>query len=533
MFVSSEKNTKERVGQQTPPAAQLVALAGRELAAVRHHGSPRFVGESGTKCAMLAAIAAPHSLGPRGSRAVVHFSGDESVTRPLQFDSQFTNESIEQSSAMCLSTNEPQSYTILLLGSAFGPASIHLRVPHTILDISHNVAEMSNTAFSTNDALLSSSTTFAYINPTKPALMRPLNNEHITQENGAQPQYNSYDAESASQCIDVTGSTTADCAQHLFSMSATGRIEGEWSPQIAMKRCLCPGTPDPPTHLASVMMHKKGLLRGTQVAFSPDWTPQHKGLQLVCCIGATYGMVPVYGWGTSTREVSGKFSNFMHLKQFDSITLTRINSGAPLDVTDECGRGGRVCCIDPADVALTLCEWDKSTRKVSSKFSKFTDLTKFARTAVAGLNWGAPLAGADNIRWMGRITATNATVARCEWVASLREMSSKLSNLSELRTFARIDGAHINSGAPLAGAGEGEQMWCITATNATLALCEWDASSRKVSSKLPRGMSLKKVDLIDERGQRGQTKGKFGGNGRSSRSRSPGKDNHETARGPQ
>ena len=112
-------------------------------------------------------------------------------------------------------------------------------------------------------------------------------------------------------------------------------------------------------------------------------------------------------------------------------------------------------------------------------------------------------------------------------------MSSKLSNLAELRTFARIDGTHINSGAPLAGVGEGEQMWCITATNATLALCEWDASSRKVSSKLPRGMSLKKVDLIDERGQRGQTKGKFGGNGRSSRSRSPGKDNHETARGPQ
>jgi hypothetical protein len=36
--------------------------------------------------------------------------------------------------------------------------------------------------------------------------------------------------------------------------------------------------------------------------------------------------------------VSGKFSNFMHLKQFDSITVTRINSGAPLDVADECGR---------------------------------------------------------------------------------------------------------------------------------------------------------------------------------------------------
>jgi hypothetical protein len=49
--------------------------------------------------------------------------------------------------------------------------------------------------------------------------------------------------------------------------------------------------------------------------------------------------------------VSDKFSKFMHLKQCDSITLPRINSGAPLEGPDECGR---VCCIDPADVALTL-----------------------------------------------------------------------------------------------------------------------------------------------------------------------------------
>ena len=78
---------KERVGQQTHPAAQLVALAGRELVTERHLGSPRFVGESGTKCATLAAIVAPRSLGPRGSRAAVLFSGDEIGTRPLQFNS--------------------------------------------------------------------------------------------------------------------------------------------------------------------------------------------------------------------------------------------------------------------------------------------------------------------------------------------------------------------------------------------------------------------------------------------------------------
>ena len=112
MLISSEMDRKERVGQQTHPAAQLVALAGRELVTERHLGSPRFVGESGTKCATLAAIVAPRSLGPRGSRAAVLFSGDEIGTRPLQFNSQFTNEPFEQSRARCLSTNEPPSSTI-------------------------------------------------------------------------------------------------------------------------------------------------------------------------------------------------------------------------------------------------------------------------------------------------------------------------------------------------------------------------------------------------------------------------------------
>jgi hypothetical protein len=660
----------------------------------------------------------------------VHCSGAELDTRPLQFNWQFTDEPNEMSSAVCLSTNEPTSYTILQDMRGYDPGA-------------------AVTSLSTNEP------------------RRPLNNEHITPENLAQPHYSTYDAESVSQCIDVTGRTIADCAQHIFSMSATERIEGEGSPQIAMKRCLCPGTPDPPTHLASATMHKKGRLHGTQAAFSPDWTPQHKGLQLVCCIAATYGMGPVYGWGASSREVSGKFSNFMHLKQCDSFTLVRIDgarikSGAPRagagegeqmwciaatnatlalcewdtssrevsskfsKVTDctksariavarlnwvapfagadiikrvggitatnatvalgewdaslremssqlpnlaelrkfvridgartksgapmaGAGEGEQTWCIAATIATLALCEWDVSSRKLSGKLSKFTDLTKFARIAVARLNWGAPLVRADNIKRRGGITAANATVALCEWDASLREMSSKLSNLEELRTFVRIDGARIKSGTPLAGVGEGEQMWCISATNATLALCEWDASSRKmssrfskrtdctksaridvarlnwgapfagadiiervgcitatnatvalgewdaslremssqlpnlaklrkvdhingariksgapiagesdgeqtwciaatnatvalcewdtssrkVSSKIPRAMSLKKVDLVDERGQRYQTKGKFGGSGRSSRSHSPGKDNHETARGSQ
>jgi hypothetical protein len=346
----------------------------------------------------------------------MHFPGDASGTRPLQPTPQLSDEHNEMSSAAFSTYNPPPSMHDSMdpfLGSAFGPASIHLRAPHTMLDISHIVAKKSNTAFSINDALLSSSTPFAHSNPIKPALMRPLNNEHITPENGAQPHYSSYDAESASQCIDVTGRTIVDCAQQIFSMTATERMEGERSPQIAMKRCLCPGTPDPPTHLASATMHKKGL------------------------------------------------------------------------------------------------------------------------RAVARLNWGAPFAGADIIKRVGCITATNATVALGEWDASSREMSIQLPNLAKLRKIVRINGARIKSGAPIAGESDGEQTWCFTATNTTVALCEWDTSSRKVSSRISRVMSLKKIDLVDERGQRYQTKGKFGGSGRSSRSHSPGKDNHETARGSQ
>ena len=285
---------KERVGQHTLPAAELDALAGQELVTERHLGSPRSVGELETACAMLTAIAVPHSLSPRSSTAAVHCSGAELDTRPLQFNWQFTDEPNEMSSAVCLSTNEPTSYTILQDMRGYDPGA-------------------AVTSLSTNEP------------------RRPLNNEHITPENLAQPHYSTYDAESVSQCIDVTGRTIVDCAQQIFSMTATERMEGERSPQIAMKRCLCPGTPDPPTHLASATMHKKGL------------------------------------------------------------------------------------------------------------------------RAVARLNWGAPFAGADIIKRVGGITATNATVALDEWDASLREMSSQLSNLAKLRKFVRIDGARTKSGAPMAG----------------------------------------------------------------------------------
>jgi hypothetical protein len=228
--------------------------------------------------------------------------------------------------------------------------------------------------------------------------------------------------------------------------------------------------------------------------------------------------------------MSSKLSNLEKLRTFVRIDGAHINSGAPLAGA---GEGEQMWCIPATNATLALCEWDTSSREVSSKFSKVTDCTKSARIAVARLNWVAPFAGADIIKRVGGITATNATVALGEWDASLRELSSQLPNLAKLRKVVRIDGARIKSGAPIAGESDGEQTWCFTVTNTTVALCEWVTSSRKVSSSISRAMSLKKVDLVDERGQRYQTKGKFGGSGRSSRSHSPGKDNHETARGSQ
>jgi hypothetical protein len=207
------------------------------------------------------------------------------------------------------------------------------------------------------------------------------------------------------------------------------------------------------------------------------------------CIAATNSTLALCEWDTSSRKVSSKLSNSTELRKFVRIDGAHINSGSPIAGA---GDGEQMWCIAAINAALAMCEWDTSSRKVSRKFSKFTHRTKSARSAFARLNWGAPLAGADNIKRVGCITATNATVALCEWDASSKEMSSKLSNLAELRKFVRIDGARINSGAPMAGAGDGEKMWCIAATNATLALCEWDASSRKVSSKFSKFTDLTK-----------------------------------------
>jgi hypothetical protein len=131
--------------------------------------------------------------------------------------------------------------------------------------------------------------------------------------------------------------------------------------------------------------NKKTLLHGTQVAFSPDRTPQHKGLQLVCCIVTTYGMVPVYGWDASTREVSGNFST--------SFISNSTASHSPESILEH----------------RSMCQTNVG-----------------GCVAVAHLNWGAPLTGTDNIKRICCITGTNETVVLCEWDTRLREMSNMM-----------------------------------------------------------------------------------------------------------
>ena len=109
--------------------------------------------------------------------------------------------------------------------------------------------------------------------------------------------------------------------------------------------------------------------------------------------------------------------------------------------------------------------------------------------------------------------AANVTLTLCEWDTSVREVSSKISEFTDLKQFDRINSARINCGTPLV-VGDHYEWICFTAVaNVILTLCEWDTSFREVRNKLPRVMTLKKVDHIVERGKRYQTKGKFGGIG--------------------
>ena len=92
--------------------------------------------------------------------------------------------------------------------------------------------------------------------------------------------------------------------------------------------------------------------------------------------------------------------------------------------------------ITTTNVTLVLYEWDTNLRKVRRKISKFTDLTKLVRIIFAHINCGAPLAGSDNVKWLGDITGTNVMLVR-----------GVISKRPKFMTLQKVD--HIDSKSPL------------------------------------------------------------------------------------
>ncbi len=139
----------------------------------------------------------------------------------------------------------------------------------------------------------------------------------------------------------------------------------------------------------------------------------------------------VHGCGVNIREVMSNFSKFTDLKQFDNITFARINSGVPLTVSDDYER---VCFTDGANVTLTLCKWDTSSREVSSKLHKFMTFKKTDHIHFARLNCREPRTVTDDTDLVGWITTSNVMLPLFNWDTSLRDMISNLSKFTDLKS---------------------------------------------------------------------------------------------------
>jgi len=196
-------------------------------------------------------------------------------------------------------------------------------------------------------------------------------------------------------------------------------------------------------------------------------------------------------YDTSFREGSSKLSTFTDLTQFDSVNSTRINCESPLAVADDYEW---ICFTAAAYATLTLCEWDASLGEVGSKLHKVMALKKADRVDPALINCGAPLVVGDVCE---RVCFTagavaNLTLTLSEYDTSLREGSRKLSTLTDLTLFDSVNSTRINWGAPLAVADDYQWICFTAAAKVTLTLCEWDASLGEVSSKLHKFMAINK-----------------------------------------
>ncbi len=204
-------------------------------------------------------------------------------------------------------------------------------------------------------------TIIAYINSIPPIFMSTSNKKYFTPGNGA-------NKESVAQWIDTIGSTAANCAQNFFTVLGAERIEGKRHPEIAMKRCLCPGIPDPPIRLTSVMMHRNDIICvsincGVLLPVTGD-------LELMCCIGANHGMMPMCRSDESSREEGIKLSETRDLKQFTQIHCFSTNFGALLALAGDLELG---CCIDTTHGMMSMCKIEGRSREGRSTLSKVTD----------------------------------------------------------------------------------------------------------------------------------------------------------------
>jgi hypothetical protein len=205
------------------------------------------------------------------------------------------------------------------------------------------------------------STIIAYSNSIPPIFMSTSNKEYFTPGNGA-------NKESATQWIDTIGRTAANCAQNFFTVLGAERIEGKRHPEIAMKRCLCPGIPDPPIRLASATTHRNGINCvsincGALLAVTGD-------LELMCCIGANHGMMAMCRSDDSSREGGSKLSEATDLKQFTHIHCFSTNFGALLALAGDLELG---CCIAATHGMMAMCKIEGRSREGRSKLSKVTD----------------------------------------------------------------------------------------------------------------------------------------------------------------
>jgi hypothetical protein len=195
--------------------------------------------------------------------------------------------------------------------------------------------QITETSLSSSTTL---TTTFAYSNPITPVFMSASDNEYIIPGNEAKPGCSSNHSASASQWIDGARCTIANGTQNIFIASGTERIVGKRRPVLAMKQCLCPGTPDPPTCLSSTAMHKNDRFHETMVALLA--APSSQGL-----------LSPM----TNTRTRASKLSASPDLTQMVRTNPTSIDSGAPPTVA---GDLELVCIIPDTDTMMVSLRLD-------------------------------------------------------------------------------------------------------------------------------------------------------------------------------